>query len=148
MLYLIARVMQLSMMVLAATLLGIMLVMIGVVIFVINALWYGIVFSNSETTYLLLNHHPKYYDVITMTGMCVEDIPQLCIQITYSIHMKYKFGYSLTGIQIASFTFTGWRLMFTIAHKYMMRHRRPSPVTDTPGVMVELAESAISLSQV
>ena len=97
------------------------------VLAVINTVWYGVVFSNSELTYLLFNHNPIYYELITESGMWVEDVPQFTIQLTYSLYMYKVYGYSLTTVQIVSFAFTFWRFMFTMAYKFMMRNKARPP---------------------
>lgn len=102
-------------------------IVIVLVLAVINTVWYGVVFSNSELTYLLFNHNPKYYEVITESGMWVEDVPQFTIQLTYSLYMHKVYGYSLTTVQIVSFVFTFWRFMFTMSYKFMMRNKARPP---------------------
>ena len=70
---------------------------------VVNTVWYGIVFSNSELTYLVFNHNPKYYDIISEAGMWVEDVPQFIIQLAYSIYMYKTFGYNISNVQIGTY---------------------------------------------
>ena len=70
---------------------------------VVNTVWYGIVFSNSELTYLVFNHNPKYYDIISEAGMWVEDVPQFIIQLAYSLYMYKTFGYNISNVQIGTY---------------------------------------------
>ena len=111
----------------------------------INTVWFGVVFSNSELTYLLFNHNPKYYEVITESGMWVEDVPQFIIQLTYSLYMHDVYGYSLTTVQIVSFVFTFWRFMFTMSYKFMMRNQARPP---TNQFAFEFGDAASSVAGV
>ncbi len=112
----------------------------------INTVWYGVIFSNSELTYLLFNHNPKYYEVITETGMWVEDVPQFIIQLTYSLYMHDVYGYSLTTVQILSFVFTFWRFMFTVSYKFMIRNQRArAPASQFAFEFVDAASSVASV---
>ena len=116
------------------------------VLVVINTVWYGVVFSNSELTYLLFNHNPKYYELITESGMWVEDVPQFTIQLTYSLYMYKVYGYSLTTVQIVSFAFTFWRFMFTMAYKFMMRNKARPPSNQFVFEFVDVASSVTGVA--
>lgn len=122
-----------------ATTLFLSVTMLLLFLAVINTVWYGIVFSNSELAYLLFNHHPKYYGVITEAGMWIEDIPQFVIQLTYSLYMYRVYHYSVSSVQIASFVFTFWRFMFTMAYKFMTRNDQRPPAKQ---VVLELVDAA------
>lgn len=116
---------------------------IAAVLFATNVVWYGVVFSNSEMTYLVFDHNPIYYDVITEAGMLVEDVPQFLIQLIYSLHMYTRFGHSVSSVQIASFAFTFWRFMFTVTHKYMMRNKGRPPAKSVVLNLVEAGLDAV-----
>ena len=73
--------------------------------------------SNSELNFTLFGKKENKFPM-TFTGLLVDDIPQLILQIAYAIVENRKYYQKISPIQIASFTFILLRLFFVSYKKY------------------------------
>jgi hypothetical protein len=73
--------------------------------------------SNSELNFALFGKKENKFPM-TFTGLLVDDIPQLILQIAYAIVENRKYYQKISPIQIASFTFSSLRLFFVSYKKY------------------------------
>ena len=103
-----------------------------------NLLLYLVAFSNSELTYIFFGQ-PGCYFMMTCTGVWMEDVPQFLIQLAYSI-MMIQFNHKISGVQIASFTFTFWHFGYSTALKYIKKDHNP------PSLVQKISEGSFEVS--
>lgn len=117
---------------------------VGIIVIVAsNVLWYTIICSSSELTYMCYGI-PQAYNMVTLAGTYVETIPQFVCQVVYSIVMQMKFGYTVSTIQWLSFAFTAWHFGYSTMYKHMNRNnRKPSPFA-LGDVVVQMTEIGVA----
>jgi hypothetical protein len=108
------------------------------IVIMTNLLLYFVAFSNSELTYIFFGQ-PGCYFMMTCTGVWMEDIPQFLIQLAYSI-MMIQFNHKVSGVQIASFTFTFWHFGYSTALKYIKKDQNP------PSLVQKISEGSFEVS--
>ena len=95
--------------------------------------------SHSELTYILYGKEENKF-IMTLAGLLVEDILEFVLQVTYAVISYKKYHRQVTNIQILSFAFTIYRLMFVVYLKIREEMRRlesnnaiaiPSGIPDT-----------------
>jgi hypothetical protein len=100
---------------------------------------YNAVFRQDEVDddeYKLFGLHPSVW--IPTSGLILEDIPQLSIQVFFAISS----GRALSIIQICSFIFTGWHICFVLKSRW---HKRDEVDTKKRNAPVEFALGGVDI---
>ncbi len=82
--------------------------------------------SNSELNYLYYldkNRPFNEYFWMSSVGVFVEDLPQLILQLVYSIMSTQIFGQKVKVIQWVSIGFSIWKLTTCLLLKYLIRDK-------------------------
>jgi hypothetical protein len=101
--------------------------------------------STELAYYGYLEKDKDLYILMSFGGILFEDIPQFIIQITYAVQTQ-----KLASFQIASFSFTIYRLIYSIAKKCFEAKEKHQPVDlmhkakpDGPGLEIKMVDVTV-----